>query len=535
MALNTPVDREFAVLPRGFIRDRVVLANFREGLRALVNPETGNPFTDDEIQRATQPRSRWYIGAQAIDDYGQAEQRKALWLADQIRIDRASTKWLEGFHAQLWGEAKLDATGGSGRVNVPGVPGTLVLYSTTLGDPNAYTARDAAGNVYQVTQGGSIPDSGILPVTMEAVSVGAGTNPKVDDLLTWVTRHPNMGAQATVAESFSGGTDRETDAELAARLAGIIRHRPAGGNDAHVRAWARASSNAIEDGLVYPCAFSSGSALIAILQKRGKNDTSPLGRKPSSGTLANAIGYLTPPLSPVFPERAFVVVTGWQEEYVDLVLRLGLPKGSSSGFSDPRPFPSFHAVTPQVVSRVSDTDFNISCPGDATLPGQVPGATLTGSATPTIMLWERANSRFVSASAISVQDLGGSVYRVLLSGAPAGGVQVGQRVSPAMWSSTRAAVVAQSIRDYFDTLGPGELFDVDNDPRGGRCVRFPSAAEERPFRAGALVATRVIEALGGSSADGELASISQTLPTYPTNLMNGPNMLVCGHVGLYEI
>jgi hypothetical protein len=115
-----------------------------------------------------------------------------------------------------------------------------------------------------------------------------------------------------------------------------------------------------------------------------------------------------------------------------------------------------------------------------------------------------------------------------------GAVQVGQRVSPAL-KDTRAAVVQEAITAYFDGLGPGELYDLDQDVRGGRGGRFPSAVEERPFRAGSVLAIRVIEALGGSSADGELADISQTIPSYPTNLMLGPNMLVCGHVGLYEI
>jgi Baseplate J-like protein len=528
MALRTPVDREFAVLPAGHIRDRVVLANFREGLRSLTNPETGQPFTFDEIQRATQPRSRWYVGAQGIDDYGQGEQRKAIWLADQIRLERASTKWLIDYHARLWGEQLLDATGGSGEVSVSGVPGTIVASSTTLGDPSAYTARDAAGNLYQVTSGGVVGPGGSSPVGMQAVSVGSNTNPLAGTLLTWVSRDPNMAPQATIATDFRGGTDRETDAELAARIAGIVRHRPGGGNDSHVRAWARASSNAVADGLVYPCAFFAGSTLVSILQKRTAGSTGPTGRQPSSGTLANAIAYLTPPLSPVHSQGGFVVVTGWTAQYTDLGFRLGLPRASAAGFRDQRPFPSYHATTPRVVSRVSDTDFTITCPGDAALP--------PGSSVPSLMLWDLGRSAFVALSVAEVQDLGGSLFRVVLSSPPDGGVgvEVGQRVSPAL-AQARANIVAQAIRDYFDSLGPGELFDLDADSRGGRCVRFVPATEELPYRAGSLVATRVIEALGGTSADGELASISQTVPTYPTNLMLGPNMLVCGHVGLYGI
>lgn len=538
MALSTPVDREFAILSAGYIRDKVVLANFREGLRSLVNPETGLAFTNDEIQRATQPRSRWYVGAQAIDDYGQGEQRKALWLADQIRIERASTKWLEGFHAKLWGEEKLAASGGSGAVLVPGVPGTIVAGSTTLGDPSAYTARDGAGNVYQVFSGGTIDVNGVGLFTMQAVGVGVGTNPTAGTQLTWIFRDPNMGPQATVDSDFSGGTDRETDAEQASRIAGVVRHRPGGGNDAQVRAWARASSNAIEEGLVYPCFLSSGSTLVALTQKRG-GLSGPTKRLPSPATLAQAISYLTPPLSPVFPPTAFVVVTGWNAQPSDVILQLGLQRGSKNGWLDAQPWPSYSATPPAITSVVSNTDFNITCPADATLPAQLALATLVGAAAPRLMLWDQTRSRFAVCSVASIQDLGSSVYRVLLNAAPTVNdtpvtVTTGQRVSPAM-DESRQPIVAKAIEEYFDTLGPGDLFDVQNDPRGGRCVRFPSLQEDKPARAGAVLATRVIEALGGASSDALLAGMSVTQPSYPTNLVLGPNMITCGHVGVYEL
>lgn len=532
MAQVAPVDREFAVLPRGHIRDKVVLANFREGLRALVNPETGQPFTGDEIQRATQPGSRWYVGAQAIDDYGQGEQRKALWMADQLRIERASTKWLEGFHARLWGEEKLLASGGSGVVTITGVPGTIVLGSTTLGAPGVYTARDPAGNVYQVLTGGTLL-GGSAPMQLGALGTGDATNPEPGTTLTWITRDPNMDPTAIVATQFSGGTARETDGEQASRIAGVVKHRPGSGNDPQVRAWARAISNAIEEAFVYPCSFYAGSTLVAITQKRGST-LGPTGRQPAPLTLTDAITYLTPPLSPVFPPRAFVVVTGFTGQPSNVVMRLALQKASPNGWLDARPWPSYHASTPQVLSAASNTDFTLYAPGDATLPGQPALATLTGGAAPKLMIWDAAASRFRVLPMQSVQDLGGNTYRVLLTAPPPGGVAGGQRISPAM-NQVRANIVAKAVSDYFDTLGPGELFDLSADTRGGRCVRFPSTAEDKPSRAGAVVATRVIEALGGASADGVLASMSLTQPSYPTNLMLGPNMIVCGHVGVYEL
>jgi hypothetical protein len=531
MPLAAPVDREFRILQRGHIRDKIVLATFREGLRALRNPETGNPFTEDEIQRATRPKSRWYNEAQAIDDYGQGEQRSALYMADQIRVERASGKWLLNYHGRLFDVGHLAANGGSGLVNVGGVPGTIVIGSTTPGDPTAYKARDPSGTLFQVFTTEEIDADGTTPVTMLGVTTGAITNIPAGTVLTWTYRDPNMNQLATVASNFTGGTDRETDAELASRIAGIIRHRPGAGNDAHFRAWAREALNAIEDGFVFPCAFHAGSLLVAITQKRG-TAIGPLGRVPSVATLAAAIAYLTPPSSPVVPPRPHVIVTPANTQGTDVVVRLTMAKGSAGGWADVRPFPAYHATTPKVSSVASQTDFQIVAPGDATLPGQAALATLTGVNAPKLMLWNEAKTEWQALSVSSVQDLGGNAYRVLLSSPPNFTIAVNQFVSPDV---ARRAIVSATIQEYFDQLGPGELFDTSIDPRGGRCVRFPFATEERPYRAGAVIASRIIESLSGSSADGVLASMSATVPTYPTNLTLGPNMLVPGQVGIYEL
>jgi len=266
MALDTPVDREFKVLPVGFVRDKVVLANFREGLRAQLNPETGQPMTEEDIARATAPGTRFYVEAQAIDDYAQLQQRNALYLADQIRLDRATGKWLKDFHAAPVGEDFLPATGGGGFVTVRGTPGTIVLGSSTLPDDSAYKARDPAGNVYQVLGSYTVGASGSVSAKMVATVTGAGTNPPAGTVLTWISRDPSMAATATVEPGFSGGftggTDRETEAELASRLAADRQFKPGGGNNAEMRAWARKSTNAVEEAFVYPCALNAGSVVV---------------------------------------------------------------------------------------------------------------------------------------------------------------------------------------------------------------------------------------------------------------------------------
>lgn len=526
MALATPAEREFRVLRRGFIRDRIVLDHFREGLRALVNPETGNLFTEEEIARATREGSRWYNEAQAIDDYGQGEQRNALYLADQIQYDRATGRWLLNFHGRLWNASHLPASGGSGLVRVQGPPGTIVVGDPVPNTPGAYKARDPAGNLYQVFTTSAVGPSSFVDCVLAAISTGAATNIPAGTVLTWTERDPNMVETASVVSDFTGGNPRETDPELGARIGSIIRHRPGAGNSAHVNAWGREASSAIEQAFVYPSALHAGSTIVAFTQKRS-TATGPLARLPSPATLAAGIAYITPPTSPNFPARSFVIGTPWVSDPVDVVIKL-----SNAGWTDPQPFPAFHATTPFVSDVTSQTLIEITCPGDSTLPGQVPLATLIGSDAPGIMLWNTDKSRWEKLSVGSIEDLGGSVFEVTLTAPPPFTIAPNAWVSP---NAVRRLDIAVALEQYFDELGPGDFFDVNIDPRGGRCRRFPDPLEEKPYRAGAIAAQRVIEALGDTASGAELASMSKTSPGFQTALQLGPKMLTLGRVAIYGL
>jgi hypothetical protein len=532
MALAAPVDREFRILQRGHLRDNVVLANFRQGLRALVNPETGNPFTEDEIARATREKSRWYVEAQAIDDYGQGEQRNALYMADQIRVERASSSWLVNYHGRLFNVGYLPAAGGGGAVTARGVPGTVVVGSTTLNDPTAFKARDASGKLYQATEPRTCDVNGNASITMRAIDTGAVTNLPPGTKLTWTYRDPNMEPQATVAGQFVGGADRETSAELAARIASILRYRPGAGNDAHFAAWAREASVALEQGFVYPCALHAGSTIVAVTKKRV--GSGPMGRLVGGQLLATAIDYLTPPSSPVVPPKTFVIVTPTQNQTCDVVLRVALAKGSIGGWTDAQPFPSFHEVTPAVIVVHSQTDFEFAAPADTHLPGAEPLATLNAPNAPQLMLWDESVSQWVDLEVASIEDLGptpNQMYRVTLNAPPGTTITLGQFVSP---KTQRATAIAAGMVDYFDDLGPGPLFDGETDVRGPRCVRFPLAEEEYQYRADATVGARVQEALGGVHGV-QVATLSREAPDYPTSPQLGPHMLVLGRAAIYPL
>lgn len=531
--MTAPVDREFELLARGLVRDKIIMANWRAGLRQLVNPETGALFTEDEIQRATQFGTRWWIEANGIDLLGQGEQRRAAFLADQVDVSRACTAWLERYHARMWGKERLAATGGSGTAAVPATAGTIIVGSSTIPDAGAYQARDAAGNKYQVFSTVTTPSSGSAAVEMRAINTGAATNLVIGDKLTWVTRDPSMGPVATVASNFTGGTNEETDGEFAKRIADEIKRKQAAGNDPHFRAWARAASNAIEDAFIYPCALHAGSTVVALTQKRA-GAVGPTARIPSSAVLSSATAYLVPPASVVVPARVFVLTVPCVSEPVDFALQLGLAVGSDAGFADAAPWPSFDASLPHVSDVTNPTTFEITCPGDATLPGVPALSTLTGDSCPSIMFWHTDRSEFVELELASITQTAATTYDVTLASAPDFDVAVNDTVCPLV---ARHAIVSQAVEEYFDELGPGELFDPSTDPRGTRCRRFPDPADSHPARAGGVLAVRIMEALGGSASDAVVPAgfPTTTVPTYPTSIEGGPNLLTINSVGVYEL
>lgn len=531
MPLATPVDREFKLMTAGFVRNNVILANFREGLRALVNPETGQKFTEEEIARATRPGTRWYVEAQAIDDYGQQQQRNALYLADQVRFDRATGKWLFDYHGKTWDVTPLKASGSSGAVRAKGVAGTIVLGSTTIGDPSAYTARDPAGNLYQVFGTATIPSGGEVLVTLASISTGSATNIPDDTVLTWANKDPNMQPTAVVDDDFRGGTDDETEEEFADRLGAIIRYRPGAGNDPQVRAWGRESSNAVEDAFVYATALHAGSQVVAITQKR-KKAIGPLARIPSAATIFAARAYLTPPTSPVQPTGPFVIVTPAKSDPVSLTMRLGLERASNSGWRDSQPFPAYHANPATIISVTDQLHFNMVSYADAALPGLTYPSSASAPNCPHLMVWNLAKSAWEELVLTSVTQSAPNLFSIVLSVAPTFALANGMYVSPA---TKRAGIVAQAVQDHFDALGPGDFFDTDNDSRGARCQRFPSYLDERPIDTGAEVVTDVLAALGGTSRNGVLGYISKTTPSFNAAVQLGPNMLTLGNVGIYDL
>lgn len=535
----TQNDRKFPYFRRGYIRDNLLLASWRNALRQLINPQTGVLFTEDEITRATQPGTRFYIEADALDLVMQTQQQAGLTAAAQMRPLWANTAFLENVHIPLWlgSDGRLAATGGSGTVDAPATPGSIFPGSTTLGDPAAAKATDPNGAIYQVLTTVTTPSSGVAPLTMRAITTGTATNILKDTILGWSVNAP-LGAEATAVVTsdpgFSGGFEIETDAEVAQRVEERIRHRPAAGNNAHFVAWVRQASIAVETAFVYATALHAGSTMVCFLEKR--NASLQLGPNdrvdPSPGTIADVTGFVTPPASPVVPERAFVVVVSPVPQSSNVAIRVALDFAVTGGWFDSTPWPNpsdntaYDEIIVSAVTGSPVSSFDVDT--DADLPG---GATaLSGTEAPSLMVWNENISRWEKLEVDSVSKTGNIATITLTT--PTDTVAIGSRISA---YTDRLSVIAEACEAYFDTLGPGELIDLAADARGGRAWRYPRPAEAYPYRAGQPILNVLLDALGGASNDAELTLMSRTEPDLPAQVIDGPNQVVLGHLSIFPL
>jgi hypothetical protein len=522
-------EREYVLYRRGENRESM-LRDFREGIRLLPNPETGVPFTEDEIRRGTAKGSRLWRDFDATDIVLLGVQKRDEFLAQQIRIDRSGSAWLRNYHGPLWGEDFLPAFGGSGTVSATGNPGVTWTGSTTVPDPFAVYGTDPAGLRYQVLISAVADGDGNAELALLAIDGGDETNIPPGTVITWVNAPLGSTATATVVGAvFSGGLDGETDADFAQRLADRIRHKPASGNWAHVRAFARAASVSVEDAFVYACAFHAGSTLVAIVQKRGAA-LGPLARIPLLGVLTAVTAALVPPASANLPGPQHVVVVPPVAQSSDAVARLSMPVDSTVGWTDPEPFPPIiGGVSAVAITTVtSQTDVRITAESAGLLPGGV-----SSSADVHLMVWDPLTSAFLAMPVQVVTDIGAGIYRVQLTTPVVGKtLAVGDWVSPDM---TRRATLAAAVSEYFDSLGPGEVVNLETDERGSRAYRNPVPSESYRARGGQGIITTISDALGSPLSDASLAAISPSVPTLPADPIFGPSLLVAGKFAVYSL
>ena len=522
--------RFFDVPQRGEERE-AMLATFRSGLRSLIDPATGQPVDEEIVSRATQENGRWWADFDAVELGLLAVHAKAQGLADQFQPRRSTTGTLRGIHAPMRGVSPLKASGATLICEAKSGVGSTFVGSTTVPDPVAAFAVDSAGLKYQVLFTVTTPANGIAgsdpaaPLYLVGVDTGERTNLPAGTKLKWAGNQPiNAEPEFEVVDDGRGGLDDETDGELADRIESEVAHPPESGNNAHNRKWAREASTAVEDAFLYASAKYSGTDVVCVTQKRGRQKETapkgPLARIPSAGTLARVRAYLVPPASPVKPERIVSFVVGPVPEYVTSSIGLALPRGRGLGWADVRPWPLFAGDAATIAAVTDQTHFKVAT--SSALP--------SGSSVPRIMVWALERTRWEELRVTSITPAGVGLFDVVLSTAPTHTLATNDHISPLVRG---APLLGQGVERYFDSLGPGEVVNLASDPRAPRACRFIDPIERYPQRAGSAILTTLQNAVPGLISTGELLAISQTTPTIPIDPTTGPRMLVAGHVAVY--
>lgn len=512
----------FEKLSQGDIREQI-LESFRNSLRALTDPDTGEPPSEDLIRQATMLGSRYWVEANDIDIVSQGIQRRDYFLGQQVDPRTASTAFLENFHGPASGLPRLGATGASGVVMGTGTPGTIYNGSTFIGDPLATSGATSAGTRFQVYADATVRPDGTVPVTLIGIDTGEATEIQVGTKVTW--NNPPAGSDPfalVVGEDFEGGTEQETDQEWGNRIFAARSKRARAGNAAHFQLWARRATNAVKRGFVYPCALHSGSVGVAVLQKRGTTK-GPLACEPSLAVMSIVTGYIVPPGSAVVPPTVFVLAVAARHQDTALGLKIGMRRGVKAGWADASPWPGITSAPARVLASPAPGALTFSINSDAPLPAL---------GVPQLMIWNKSLSAFERLNVSSVTEVTpSSRYDVVLSSAPTAPLVAGAAVSP---YSARMDSIAKGIEAYFDQLGPGEVVDLSNDVRAARAFRRPTPDVEYPQRLDSNIVEYIREALGGSLGASSIAYPS-VLPSPPVaSISDGPFFLVAGDVGVYS-
>ena len=122
---------------------------------------------------------------------------------------------------------RKNPTKAAGGILASGTPGTLI--------PAGQTATHASGFVVVSTTGALLGEDGIAAVAVQAQNAGAMHSYSDEPV---VFNSPPSGVNADALLNLRGGTNRETNAELLARLLFRMQHPPGGGNKYDYENWA---------------------------------------------------------------------------------------------------------------------------------------------------------------------------------------------------------------------------------------------------------------------------------------------------------
>ncbi|MGK3122921.1 baseplate J/gp47 family protein [Candidatus Pantoea formicae] len=204
----------------------------------------------------TEDSDNW-IRATSVASVATGLYQHQAWIVRQIFPDTADAEFLE-WHARERGLSRKSATTASGTITVTGEAGSTAAAGQTIyrGDLT-----------YTTTAAVTIGSSGTGTVAAQYSTSGSAGNTTAAVSGTFASTPTGFDSTVTIG-TMSGGTDKETDAELLARLLDVIRRPPAGGNKYDYRRWAMAVDG-VTAAYVYPLRRGLGTVDIVITSADG--------------------------------------------------------------------------------------------------------------------------------------------------------------------------------------------------------------------------------------------------------------------------
>ncbi len=406
----------------------------------------------------------------------------------------------------------IDQSGSAGKIVVTILGATTIPNGTELRLPNGLRIQ---------TVGNYINPSDQDELDVEAIDKGPGTNLASGAKVTFVTAPVNVAETAVVSDGtpLTGGTDTEGDAAKRDRILNRRRNRPAGGNWAQLREWAREARGDVLDAYVMPALGGPGSTKIVPVRKFDRENGS-YTRAHSTAAILQIRSYIHARVGEPFE----VVVEVPADESCDAVIAVKLPQsalsgGNGQGWTDAAPWPP--VAGPLTTNPTTNDQLTV---GAVTATAPVAGQTH-------IAWWSPRDRRFFVRLVTAQSGSSGSWLITLdspLVDSTGEGPLDDDLISPAAYNldAYGAAWV-----DALEALGTGE--NSDDSDVVPRALRHPYVTDEDPA---GLTNTTVA---GWAAKFPEITDFDATItpdePTVPAGADDPPNILVPRHFSIIPI
>lgn len=446
-----------------------------------------------------------YIIAEAIGKIAELASFNAITAADAQMADTATGEDLIRI-GTIYG-LSLKPAGSSA--------GNIILDSTqTVGIVNGQQLIDPNGLRYQISVGGIYADDSSVPLS--SIDIGSGTNLAAGTVLRWVSPPAFVGPTALVATGgLIGGVDAESEENFRARILNRLRHPIGGGNWPQFAALAENSSTAVQKAYVYP-AFNGPSTVqtCVISAPTDTNKNRDVNALIVTGTVTPAV------VAGVF-EGIEVTITTCVNIDADVSIGLTIPDSTSAsppgpggGWLDGTPWPTPVDTTTNGANITAVTNSTTFTVNSAVAP--------TDNISQFIFItddWQIIHSKVLFHT-------GSGPYNVTVE-TPCTGIAVGDWIFP---DAVKMETYVNGLLQVFGNLGPGEITDIEG--LLPHAFRRPRPTESNPSDIGPSI-LKFISNLGDEVLDVRYLYTPIISPPLPSNVFNGPNILVPKRIAFY--